>query len=64
MPATQGCQADPLVEVQDWQAAILAALPAVRPTSPPPLEHVSALVVQVYAHRLRQLPLTGPAEPW
>lgn len=63
-PLLQGCQADPLAEQQDWQHGLLAALPAARPTSPPPLEHVSALIVQVYAHHVRQLPLTGPTEPW
>ena len=43
----QSCQADPLGEMQAWQAAILEALPALRPTSPPLLHHVSALIVQV-----------------
>lgn len=47
-PATaQSCQADPLGEMEAWQAAILGTLPAVRPNSPPPLQHVSALIVQV-----------------
>ncbi|KAL4458548.1 hypothetical protein ABPG75_013413 [Micractinium tetrahymenae] len=58
----ESCQADPLAEVADWQAAILGALPAVRPTSPPPLQHVSSIIVQLYAHHLRQLPLAGPPE--
>ena len=58
----QSCQADPLAEVADWQAGILAALPALRPTTPPPLQHVSALIVHVYAHHMRQLPLQGPPE--
>ena len=59
----QSCQADPLAELEAWQQAILTGLPAARPTSPPPLQHVSALIVQVYVHRLRQLPLQGPSEP-
>lgn len=59
----QGCQADPIVELEAWQRAVLGSLPAARPTSPPPLQHVSAIIVQLYAHRVRQLPLTGPAEP-
>ncbi|PRW59673.1 early endosome antigen 1 isoform X2 [Chlorella sorokiniana] len=59
----QCCQADPLGEVEAWRSAILGSLPAVRPTSPPPLQHVSSLIVQVYVHRLRSLPLQGPEEP-
>lgn len=59
----QCCQADPLGEVEAWRGAILGSLPAVRPTSPPPLQHVSSLIVQVYVHRLRSLPLQGPDEP-
>lgn len=62
--ALQACQADAVAEVEAWQASLLGALPAVRPTSPPPLQHVSALIVQVYAHRVRQLPPEGLAEDW
>lgn len=58
----QGSQADPLAEVAAWQAAILGALPAVRPASPPPLQHVCYIIVQLYAHHLRQLPLAGPPD--
>ena len=61
-PVLQSCQADPLVELEAWQAGILGTLPASRPASPPPLAHVSAIIVQLYAHRLRQLPMTGPPE--
>ena len=59
----QGCYADPIAELEAWQHSILDSLPASRPTSPPPLQHVSAIIVQLYAHRVRQLPLTGPTEP-
>lgn len=58
----QTAQVDPLAELELWQRSMLAAMPAARPTSPPPLQHVSALIVGVYAHRMRQLPLGGPDE--
>ena len=53
---------DPLTELQAWQQALLAALPPPCLSSPPPpLHHVSSIIVQVYAHRLRQLPPQGPS---
>lgn len=53
-----------MAEIEAWQGGLLGTLPALRPTSPPPLQHVSALIAQVHAHRVRQLPLQGLGKDW